>query len=377
MPFDPRPYREVIRALTTNRPLGTDERQQYVDRPDRLGRKILNRVLEDTGRPLLLAGPPGCGKSTELIWLPQQDMSFRCVLCPCDRDLDLNRITVEELYRYLMWRVLEAVPELSEEIKCEAWGWVGSDTRSVPRPRTYFADRPVVFSTSLGSKANPATIRDTMGRLLSEARRYQPLLLLVDGLEKVPPDRKNLLLNFLHEQLWEDTAIVIVIPLYLLYGSEAGQLTERADVLSVEFKDENDWMQKVIEQRTNGLLSQDLIDRLVFFSGGVVRDGLQLTRMAFRSAIDNERDIHLVDVSFATNELENYYWAILSNRTEDARRFLIDVHKTNRLPGDQALRDIMLSQGIVLTSRPGSYIVHPLLLFRMESKIQSAGNKAA
>src|SRR5580658_4445240 len=89
MSVDLRPLQRAIRALRFTLPLEADD-GLYVAREDRLGERLRERI-GTAGLPrVLLAGPAGCGKSTELIRADEPAREdFLVVLCRCDRDLDL------------------------------------------------------------------------------------------------------------------------------------------------------------------------------------------------------------------------------------------------------------------------------------------------
>lgn len=59
------PLERAIRELRFTMPLPEAD-ARYVQWRDNLGQRLLNRVMIPSVARLLLAGPAGCGKSTEL-----------------------------------------------------------------------------------------------------------------------------------------------------------------------------------------------------------------------------------------------------------------------------------------------------------------------
>jgi hypothetical protein len=84
MGVDIRPLHRALKALTFTTPLPEDD-VSYVARPDELGQQILNRIMAPSARRLLVGGPVGCGKSTELLQIHKRaHPNYAVVLCPCE-----------------------------------------------------------------------------------------------------------------------------------------------------------------------------------------------------------------------------------------------------------------------------------------------------
>lgn len=348
-------------------PLQADD-DRYIVRRDGLGEQILSRILEPATRRLLLGGPAGCGKSTELIrLLAQAQPNYTAVLCPCDRDLDLFELDTVILVRYLLWRVLHVASErvklnLTPEIRRDALHCLGVDDPQLPNPRMFFAG-----PRRKHVEIDESFLFDTMSRLLSEIERsFRPVLLLIDGLEKVRPQaRRHVLGEFIRAPLLDGCYTVMVVPLWTLYGRESLELYPDVEVLRVAVEHEDDdinFVREIVARRAKSILTADALDAIASYSGGIPRDGLQLASGSCQAAMrDRVSPVQREHVEVARERLRRHFQAVLSDDPQGAERFLDEVHRTGSFPANPELRDLMIAHNIILPNADGSFRVHPAI----------------
>lgn len=358
----------AIRELRFTMPLPEAD-ARYVQRRDQLGQRLLNRVMVPSVARLLLAGPAGCGKSTELRRIGLAAASrYLVVLCPCDRDLDLYRPTRRILLDYVLARVLE---ECSTGIKLSA-DIVRDVRRSIgeTRPSAYLSTMSAVFEKLLVSGAGEAPVDDdfravTLARLCAELNQKSlPVLLLVDGLEKVPSDLLNevVLDGFVRSPALAECQSLIVIPHWSVYGWRAQRLYEDTEVFEIAVDEDPGFVAEVLERRAPGVFHPDALHEIARLSGGLVRDGLQLGHNACRAAMDAFEPLVTTEhVARSQREMLRTYVNIFSDDPDRAKWFLTEVRRSGELPGDERWRDRMLASGAVLPRPDGTFRIHPVI----------------
>jgi len=380
MTVDLRPLQQALSALRYTTPLGEGD-PGYVLRPDGLGQQILNRIMVPGTHRLLLGGPAGCGKSTELIQIHRLAYSgYTVVFCPCDRELDLYKLELITLIRYLVWRILLVNSmdpsqqfKLTPEIVRDALACVGSPTSLLPNPRMFFAGL-----AKNAPEVDPARLFDTFSRLVSEIERaFKPVLLLVDGLEKVPPHRREETLgDFVRSPLLDGCQAVIVVPIWTLYGKDSLELSPDVEVLRVGLTEDTRFVRTIVWMRAGFVFDESALNAVAHLSGGLPRDGLQLAWQACRAAMDERTStkVEIRHVLLALHGIQQGFEAMLSDEPERARTFLRSVRETQRLPGDPEFRDLVLGHGIVLPKPDGTFRVHPAIESFLESGLPAGGS---
>lgn len=368
MAVDLRPLQRALGALRYTTPLREGD-PSYIPRPDGLGEQILNRVMVPGMHRLLLGGPAGSGKSTELLQIYRlAHPRYTVVVCPCDRELDLYKLDVETLVRYLVWRILFVANNtdlsqklsLTPEITRDALECVGTQTVVLQNARMFFAGP--------GSKApevSPTRLFDTFSRLVSEIEKsHLPVLLLIDGLEKVPPHRRESTLGeFVRSPVLDGCQAVIVVPLWTLYGKDSMEFYPDVEVLRVSVEEDTSFVRAIIAKRAGTVFEEDALESVALFSGGLPRDGLQIAWQACRIAMDERTSekVHKSHVWRALEAIEQSFEAVLSDNPERAKTFLAVVRDTGRLSGDPEVRDLLLGHGIILPEAGGRFRVHPAI----------------
>jgi hypothetical protein len=364
MAADLRPLQRALKNLGFTSPLRTED-TRYVPRQDVLSRQLLNRLRSPTAPTLLLGGPAGCGKSTELIHLQsvlQQD--FAVFLCPCDRDLDLYRLKEVTLYRYVLWRLLSLCQtnlapglQLTQEIIAEVQARTGIQELRMERPFMVFSTVPPEAGR------DPDTLSQTLSRLLSEISGFKPVLLLLDGLEKVPVALfSEAVAPFARSPALLSCQTVLILPYWSLHGWESPVQWPNVEILAIPIVTEGTFVEDVIARRAGDVIDVLAMSYLTQYSGGVVRDGLQLAASAARFALDEGvAQVALNHAIAAVAEMRTSYKRIFSDDLMRARDFLTHVLRAGELPADPEWRTRMLASGAVLPDPRGTFFIHPVL----------------
>lgn len=368
MAVDLRPLHRALTQLSYTTPLDAED-VRYIARPDELGQRILNRVMMPGARRLLLGGPAGGGKSTELLRIHAlAHPNYTVFLCPCDRDLDLYKFDLFTLVRYLLWRVvfiststnLSSSLKLTSEILRDALACIGASEPFLKSPRAFFS----------GSQVKPPDVDgpllfDTFTRLLSEIERaFLRPLLLVDGLEKVPPHvHHDALGEFVRVSILEKCQAIIVVPSFMLHGRESLALYPDVEVLTIATTQDPSFVRDIVARRAGDVLTGEALHAIARYSGGIPRDGLQIAQQACRIAMDDRTSgvVTPDQVRRAKDGIRQGLRSMLSDDPARANTFLDAVRRTGELPGDPDMRNLMLGHGIILPNPDGSFRVHPMM----------------
>lgn len=370
MAVDIRPLLRALKTLTFTTPLAEGS-ENYVARRDGLGQQILNRLLVPATRRLLVGGPAGCGKSTELLQIQRMTQNdYVVVTCPCDRDLDLYKLELLTLIRYLMWRIL-FVSEVSlhvtltAEIRNEVLACTGSASVTLPNPRMFFSS-----SASLALHVEPVRLFETFVRLVSEVERtFGPVLLLIDGLEKVPPQRQQATLEELvRHPILDGCNTAIIVPIWVLYGEHSMEFYPDVEVLRVKVDGQSPFIREIVARRAGEVFEPQALEHIAAWSGGLPRDGLQLAWRACRAAMDDGSSpkVMVSHVEEAVSAIQQGWEAMLSDQPDRNLKFLRTIQRSGGLPGEPDLRNLMLGHGIVLASDTATFRVHPIMEMYLE-----------
>lgn len=355
MAADLRPIQRALRGLRATVPLKEGE-AEYVERPDALGQKVIDRVVNPITHRLLLAGPAGCGKTTELlhvVHLAHKD--YTVFLCPCDRDIDLYRFDRTILARYLLWRIVFVTSRtplpfsLSPQIVRDAQRFIGTNDIELDNPRLFFSE--------VKSPYPSASIHGALQRLLAEVPNP---LLLIDGLEKIPTDAAALLREFVRSPELSACQAVVVVPNWALLGWDAVRTYDDVEVLEISVAAVPDFVRAVLVRRVGEVFAPTALDHAAAASGGVVRDGLQLAGIACRRAMDERSPtVEVSHMQSAVDAMRESFRSMISDDPWRVGNFLNEVRTHGKLPGEPGLRDRLLGNGIVLPNEDGSFRVHP------------------
>lgn len=200
------------KTLAPHRPLdpGSDA---YVTPPSGGAREIADWVLAG-GSTLLVGGPAGVGKSTELARAATllQAARFAC-LVPIDRWENMRKLTPEQLLLRIAGRAaFVAIRSLNLPVSFElretlvAAGVLKDDSMKAA-PGKHVPTAPSLVRHTL----------DEVSRLVAPRR----ITLLIDGLEKVPPGSGASDLFDALGALPEEVDLVVVVPWHAAFGPRA------------------------------------------------------------------------------------------------------------------------------------------------------------
>jgi len=179
-------------------PPGSDE---FVVRPDSPGAEIVKWIRAQRS-PLLVAGPTGVGKSTELAYAAEALKPFRTsCLIQLDRSLNMRRTTVDEMLQLVARQVAStAVEELGLPLTSELHNAAKAEKSSC---------------------WSPATLAEMVINEVNRLSQRKPVTLLIDGLEKVHDAAMADLFFDALTSLGKIAEIVVVIPWHAAFGPKS------------------------------------------------------------------------------------------------------------------------------------------------------------
>jgi len=187
--------------LAPHRPVDSGG-DQYVPPPSNIGEAVARWVLA-SGAPVLLGGPTGVGKSTELAQAAAQLQGERAVcLIQLDRFENMRRLEVEG--------VLSRVAKIIEQ------------TTVAKYTLKDIADVKVENWIISGPSKHPTDIALSSVRALARLAERR-VALLIDGLEKVPDAAQARALFDALSPLAEEADLVAVAPWNLAFGPQANE----------------------------------------------------------------------------------------------------------------------------------------------------------
>jgi hypothetical protein len=192
------------KALKPHVPLGPGD-PQYVERSGAAGDEIAQWILADRS-PLLIGGPAGVGKSTELARAAELLQADRVAcLVQLDRFENMRRLTSERM----LFRIADRVGGLASEIL------------RLPLSSSLQGALQQVKATLQSNWEPDVTGASVLNAVCSEVARISRqarLTLLIDGLEKVPPGPLSLELFYALATIHDEVELVVVIPWHAAFG---------------------------------------------------------------------------------------------------------------------------------------------------------------
>jgi hypothetical protein len=314
---------------------------------------------------ILFTGHRGCGKSTELKRIQSQcENEYRVIYIEFDLELDVNDAEYTDLYLLFIKKVADDLTELRLKFdpqlldSFESWFKdVIKETEatfqssvSIETEASAGAEIPLIskfaakfISQIRGSSQQKKVIRETLQRNVSRLQtdinlllkdafdklrrkypdRYQKgFLVIVDNLDRIPPSVGNHLFFDYAPQLQElDCTIIYTVPISVIYSyKNVSNLFGNPNIVPMvniyEFSRSEcelnynqqrlDGVASLIEQRVDVSAifadRQQLLD-LAKASGGHVRQLMQVTRLACRTAITRKHSKVLAeDVIYALKQ---------------------------------------------------------------------------
>jgi hypothetical protein len=319
---------------------------------------------------ILFTGHRGCGKSTELKRIQSQcENEYRVIYIEFDLELDVNDAEYTDLYLLFIKKVADDLTELRlkfdpkllesfelwfKDVTKETEATVQSSV-SIETEASAGAEIPFISKLAAkligqirGSSQQKKVIRETLQRNLSrlqtdinlllkdafdKLRRKYPdrypkgFLVIVDNLDRIPPSVGNHLFFDYAPQLQElDCTIIYTVPISVIYSyKNVSNLFGNPNIVPMvniyEFS-RSECELNYNQQRLEGVASlieqrvdvsaifadrQQLLD-LAKASGGHVRQLMQVTRLACRTAITRKHSKILAeDVTYALKEQQFHF----------------------------------------------------------------------
>lgn len=182
---------------------------EYVARTESAGEEIANWIL--AGRsPLLVGGPAGVGKSTELAHATELLQADRVAcLVQLDRFENMRRLTPDRM----RFRITHEVGSLAEEVlNLDLF-----EATSHALARVAAALR----GDSVTHDVTPSVLLDVLLSETARRSKQKRVTLLIDGLEKVPQGTESLDLFAALATIDEEVDLVVVIPWHAAFGPGA------------------------------------------------------------------------------------------------------------------------------------------------------------
>ncbi len=335
----------------------------YVRRPEGSGEELA-ALVQHGFNLIAVAGPMGSGKSTELAAAAEKLRSWgtACVV-QLDQALDMRNIEVEDVY-VLIAKILHHV--------------VGKD-----HPAAEVAQSRQELLKVIQPAAESPPTQQRLIAALREVRRLGPLVLLVDGSEKITEETSRRVVSALLDVAEEVSLIVVVSP-SLVNGPTSHELLSRAKVsplgaiclveaergLEESERDAKGFSFLLnVAMRRLGEVKCDLdlygvIIEAASISGGIVRVFLQLLRDAKRYASLVEREKPTtVDLAEAARDHTEHLERLLGPGDMAALRAADGTNGAEIQPIERRLR--FLVHGLLLEYKiDGRTVVHPAPLLR-------------
>ncbi len=332
--------------LEPNRPLEPGN-ELYVERPTSPSAGVIDRLRQGT-RVVLVTGPAGIGKSTELGHVAAAIReSSTTLIVPLDRMVNMRTITEAHL------------------VRCTVHALIGME---------HDAGRQIFLARHAGTDQLVRQIR----AIVEESGR--PVTFFMDGLEKMPEERSGPIFDELRT-IAAEANLVVVMPWYMTYGPQSQSVIQDGEkfahlravtVTGPSGEAGRKFFRALLARRLDlnitqaaALASDDLevVDRAAFYSGGVPRAFLQLMADAgLRANYRAQRDWPTMeDLFLAANDMrDSFRRLLLQGDMDELRR--VEGRSGLEMPLDRKLR--LLNHGILLeySNDPGVIMhIHPLV----------------
>jgi hypothetical protein len=196
------------KALKPHVPLGPGD-AQYVERTGSAGDEIAQWILADRS-PLLVGGPAGVGKSTELARAAEllQPERVAC-LVQLDRFENMRRLTPDRM----RLRIAQKVGDLAQAVLHLPL------SQSLKNALEKVNEE--LNGTAVTHEASPSVLLNVALTEIMRVSKQGRLTLLIDGLEKVPQGTESLDLFEALGSIRDEVELVVVIPWHAAFGPQA------------------------------------------------------------------------------------------------------------------------------------------------------------
>lgn len=427
-----RTLKEAYRACEL-RPLTAEQMDAYyvpfAARHDVMGELNFTLDLIEPGetKSLLFTGHVGCGKSSELTRLKSAwQTDYLVIPVQVEDEADINDLTYTDLYLLVIKQVelalrhqglafdallLQSFEDWFKDITKETEATVERSVNvnaeaSLGSEAPFLAKFLVkVMAQIKGGSKDKVTIRQTLEREISRLRTdinnllrdgtkklqqaypgKKGILLILDGLDKCPPNTATQLFIDYSAQLRELACnIIYTVPIAVLYGTrKLGSTFENPHIIpmigmyqpnhkAVELTyDKNglEQMAQLIEKRVNSeaiFAERTLLLDLAKASGGHLRQMMRMTRKAIAIASSRgniSKKVESNDIVYAINQEQQGFERILS---ADDYGELAQVALTKELTDDALGQAMLFSTAILEYNGVGRWMYPNPLVMRSEA----------
>ena len=205
--------------LAPHRPVDSGG-DQYVPPPSNIGEAMARWVLA-SGAPVLVGGPTGVGKSTELAQAGAQLQPDRAVcLIQLDRLENMRRLEPERMLSRVAQFVGHPGGDTGQGVSVSDLARVGAALVGAALATATAVGSVAHSLASLDSQLPPADAALSAVRALARLSERR-VALLIDGLEKVPDGAQARALFDALRPLAEEADLIAVAPWSLAFGAEA------------------------------------------------------------------------------------------------------------------------------------------------------------
>jgi len=375
-----------IHSAFRKEPLELDQLAFFKETSAARGKKIRARLARklqynfDTDERILFYGYKGCGKSTELRKLQSEIQNdFLVVNFSVEDELDPVHVQYIEVFIVTMERLFNAALEndiaLSDEFLKSIQNWeqtaevqeikdkyfggeieAGLDMSfGVPYLQKFFAKFKASAKSSLSLKETLKKVIEPRlsdliahcNRLITEIRQALPekglkdLLIIVEDIDKIPLDRaRDLFINYVGQLTQLRCNIIFTFPLALRFSPYFKTIepyfSDHIELPMIEVKDKDgnisdvglETMRDIAAARMDMSLleEEDLLDKMIFDTGGCLRDFFNLIKESAENALDDEREIiQRGDYEKAYQTLKREYKASIADYQPEGRKDKITV----------------------------------------------------
>lgn len=336
------------RALAPHRPIEIGD-ERYVPRVNAGGDEVA-RWIEGGEQTVLVAGPAGIGKSTELARAAMivEAMGETALILPLDRYINVRSLTAEQLYLATARLIIEQTQRTKAPQLANILGAV-VDLFASPGDRDPF-DHAVAAIREAGRQS-----------------KQNKVVLFYDGLEKTLPESGRMALAAL-STLAAEARLVVTAPWHAIYGPDADFVIDGNErmvalrPLNTDHKEGRQFLVDILLRRLGLVSLPDHVLEVVIsaarWSGGIPRTFLQLvsdaaTRARLSDGTDWPTHASLKDA--VSSAIDATRRLLLPNDT--AALLAVDGTDGREMPLDRKLR--LLSHGILLEQWEGAPVMRP------------------
>ncbi len=410
----------------------TDVARGGVGAPQRLAKKFSLDLARDvffpTGkRHVLLFGPIGSGKSTELLRLARTlENGHRLfpILLNVRGEIDINNLqyadvlmalasavakrfdklgldvpaaSLEALRKWFMEHAIseERIKELSAELQSEAGVefTIPFLAKLMTRLTSAFKSSSI-YKDSLREVVNKTFSQFALAfnefvlaaeLALKDTHRAERLLLIVDGTDKIPlKDAERLFVSESEQLLAIEALVLYTAPISLKYGGAGVSKLDTDEVLPIIKLQQRDgtrhepgWdaMREMLGKRIDLNVFSDpaCIDKLIEYSGGHPRELLRLLRLACELAETDRIDLATAERAIDKLAADYRYWL----RQEDyALLAQIDANQGAHIGNDELTRNLLWRLALLQYNDGSWRATHPAVR-RLEGYVQATAPEQA